>query len=88
MDAIIDYDKAVGFLKNPHLREPHPDFANICALHKHAIKALSQLYWPQSTIHGWSGLAINPAIYLLFEVNVFVISNDPGATAIYPHGQH
>jgi hypothetical protein len=59
MGTIIDYNEAAGFLKNPFLLEPHPDFATICALQKHVIKALFQLFCPQSTIHGWSGLAIN-----------------------------
>jgi hypothetical protein len=84
MDAIIDYNEVVGFLKNPPTLEPRPDFANIHILHKHMIKALSQLFCPQSTIHGWSGLAINPATYLLLEGTVFVIPMDPGATPVYP----
>ncbi len=39
--------------------EPHPNFTNIRALHKHVIKALSQLFCPQSVIHGWLGLAMD-----------------------------
>jgi hypothetical protein len=52
MDAIINYDEAAGFLNPPPPLEPHPEFANIRALKKHVIKVLSQLYFPQSTIHG------------------------------------
>ena len=48
------------------------------------IKVLSQLFCPQSAIHGWSGLTIDPAIYLLLEGTTFVIPMDPGATAVYP----
>jgi hypothetical protein len=51
---------------------------------KHIIKALSQLFCPQSAIHGWSGLAIDPTTYLLLEGTMFVIPMDPGATAVYP----
>jgi hypothetical protein len=84
MDAIINYNETVGFLKNPPSLEPCLDFANIHALHKHVIKALSQLFCPQSTIHGWSGLAINPATYLLLVGTTFVIPMHPGKTAVYP----
>ncbi len=84
MDTIIDYyDEAAGFLKNPPLLEPRLDFANILALQKYVIKALSQLFCPQSTIHGWSCLTMDPATYLLLEGTVFVIPMDPGATAVY-----
>jgi hypothetical protein len=84
MDAIINYNEAASFLKNPSLLEPRPDFANIPALCKHVIKVLSQLFCPQSAIHGWSSLAINPATYFLLEGMAFVITMDPGATAVYP----
>jgi hypothetical protein len=84
MDAIINYDELAGFLKNPPSLEPRPDFAYICALRKHMIKVLSQLFCPQSTIHGWLGLALNPATYLLLEGTVFVIPMDPGATVVCP----
>jgi hypothetical protein len=59
-------------------------FANICALQKHVIKALSQLFCSQSTIHGWSGLAINPTTYLLLESTTFVTFMEAGAMAVYP----
>jgi hypothetical protein len=84
INAIIDYNEAAGFLKNPPLLEPCPDFANIWALCKHVIKVLSQLFCPQSPIHGWSGLATFPATYLLLEGTAFVIPMDLGATAVYP----
>jgi hypothetical protein len=84
MDAIIDCNEAASFLKSLPSLEPHPDFASIHALQKHVIKALSQLFCPQSNIHGWSGLAINPPTYLLLEGTAFVIPMDPGAKAVYP----
>jgi hypothetical protein len=52
IDTVIDYDKAAGFLKNPPSLELRPEFTNICALKTHIIKALSQLFCPQSAIHG------------------------------------
>jgi hypothetical protein len=86
MDAIIDYDEAAGFLKNPPSLEPRPNFTNIRALKKHIIQALAQLSCPQSAIHGWSGLAMDPAAYLLLEGTAFTIPVDPGATAVFPAG--
>jgi hypothetical protein len=85
-DAVIDYDEAAGFLKNPPSLEPRPNFTNICALQKHIVQALAQLLCPQSTIHGWSGLAMDPATYLLLEGAAFTIPLDPGPTEIFPDG--
>jgi hypothetical protein len=86
MDAVIDYDKAAGFLKNPPSLELWPNVTNICALQKHIPQALAQLSCPQSAIHGWSGLAMDPASYLLLEGAAFTIPLDPGPTAIFPGG--
>jgi hypothetical protein len=61
MDAVINYDKAAGFLKNPPSLEPRPNFKNICALQKHIVQVLAPFSCPQSDIHGWSGLAMEPA---------------------------
>jgi hypothetical protein len=84
MDDVIDYDKAAGFLKNPPSLEPRPNFTSIRALCMHVIKALSQPFFPQSAIHGWSGLSMDPATYLLLEGTPFVVPVDPNAVAIYP----
>jgi hypothetical protein len=86
MDTVINYDEAMGFPKNPPLLEPHPNFTNICALQKHIVQALAQLSCPQSAIHGWSGLAMDPATYLLLEGAAFTIPPDPGPMAIFPGG--
>ncbi len=86
MDAVIDYDKGAGFLKNPPLLEPCPNFTNICALQKHIVQALAQLSCPQSAIHGWSGLAMDPATYLLLEGTAFTIPPNPGPMAFFPGG--
>ncbi len=82
--AVIDYDKAVGFLKNPPSLDC-PNFDNICALQKHMVKALSQLSCPQSAIHGWSGLAMDPATYFLLEGVAFTIPANPGPMVNFPN---
>jgi hypothetical protein len=84
MDATIEYDKAAGFLKTTPSLEPRPKFISICALQKHVIKALSQIFCLQSAVQGWLSLAIDPATYLLLEGVAFVTPNDPGHTPVYP----
>ncbi len=84
IDIIITYDEAASFLKNSPSLEPCPEFAKICTLCKHVIKALSQLFCPQSAMHGWPGLAVDPAIYLLLEGTTLVLPTDPRATGVYP----
>jgi hypothetical protein len=48
------------------------------------IKVLSQLYCPQSTIHRWAGLAVDPATYQLLKGTAFVVPINPGPPAVYP----
>ena len=86
MDVVITYDEAAGFLKNPPSVEPRPNFINLRALQKHIIQALAQLSCPQSAIHGWSGLAMDPAAYALLEGTAFIIPVDPGPTPVFPGG--
>jgi hypothetical protein len=86
MDAVIDYDKAADFLKNPPSLEPRPNFTNIRALQKHIVQALVQLSCPQSDIHGWSGLTMDPTTYLLLEGTAFTVPPDPSPAAIFPCG--
>ena len=42
------------------------------------------MFCPQSAIHGWAGLAMDPATYLLLGGIVFAAIKNPGPTAIYP----
>jgi hypothetical protein len=84
MDHLITIEEAAEFLKDPPSVSPRPDFAKVRALRKHVIKALKQLDCPQSLAHGWSGLVMDPALYILLEPNEFVLPVSPGATAIYP----
>jgi hypothetical protein len=86
MDAVINYDEAAGFLKTPPSLEPCSNFTNIRALQKHILQALAQLSCPQSAIHSWSGLAMDPATYLLLEGAAFTIPPNPGPMAIFPGG--
>jgi hypothetical protein len=83
-DAIINHNKAAGFLKPPPSLKPRLEFTNIRALKKHVIKALSQLYCTQSAIHGWAGLAMDLATYQLLKGTAFVVPINPGPTAVYP----
>jgi hypothetical protein len=84
MDQLITIKEVAEFLKNPPSVSPWPDFAKVFALWKHIIKALKQLECPQSQVHGWSGLILDPALYILLEANAFVIPVSLGPTAIYP----
>ena len=84
MDQLITIDEAAKFLKNPPSISPRPDFAKVRALQKHIIEALKQLDCPQSLAHGWSGLVMDPALYVLLKPNAFVLPVSPGRTAIYP----
>ena len=84
MDTLIEFDEVVGFLKNPPSLEPRPDFTKIRALRKHIVTALAQLQCPQDPIHGWSGLALDPAAYQLLTGQAFVVPLSPGDTAVYP----
>jgi len=83
MDSLITYDEAAEFLKNQPLLSPRPDFAKLCALRKHMVKALKQLVFPQSQIHGWLGMVLSPMVYALLETNPFAIPGNPGPVAVY-----
>ena len=71
MDTLIEFDEVKKFLKNPPSLEPRPDFTKIRALRKHIVTALAQLQCPQDPIHGWSGLALDPAAYQLLTGQAF-----------------
>jgi hypothetical protein len=84
MDQLITIKEWVEFLKKSPSVSPRPDFAKVRAFCKHNIKALKQLECPKSQVHGWSGLIMDPALYILLGPNVFVIPISPGPAAIYP----
>ncbi len=84
MDHLITYKEAVGFIKNPPSLAPRPDFAKIWALQKYYITGLKQLTCPQSLIHGWAGLVMDPVMYALLEPTTpFTAVVDPGKYAVY-----
>jgi hypothetical protein len=84
MDAIITFEEVTEFLKKKTSLAPRPDFNQLRALCQHIVTALKQLTCPQSLIHRWSGLAIDPGIYALLEPRAFAEPPNPGATAVYP----
>jgi hypothetical protein len=84
MYAIITFEEVTEFLENPPSLAPCPDFNQLHTLRQHIVTALRQLACPQIPIHGWSGLAIDPGIYVLHEPWAFAEPPNPGATAVYP----
>jgi hypothetical protein len=79
MDHLITYKEAMGFIKNPPSLAPLPDIAEIRALQKHYKTGLTQLTCPQSLIHGWAGLVMDPVMYALLEpITPFTAVVDPG----------
>jgi hypothetical protein len=83
MDSLITYKEAAESKKNPPTMLPQPDFANLRALQKHMMQALQQLVCPQSQIHGWTGLVMDPDLYALIEPVPFTVPVNPGATPVY-----
>ncbi len=84
MDQLITIKEVAEFLKKTPFISPRLDFAKVRALRKHIIKALKQLECPQSIAQGWTGLVMDPSLYILLEPNAFVIPASLGGTAIYP----
>jgi hypothetical protein len=85
MNQLITFDETVGFLKNPPSVMPCPNFMKIRAIQTHITKALKQLDCPQSHIHGWLGLAMDPTMFLLIELSPFVAPPDIGNVPVYPN---
>ena len=84
MDQSITVHEAAEFLRNPPSASPRPDFVKVRALRKHIIKALKTLDCHQSLAHGWTGLVMDLALYILLKPDVFVLPVSPGGTTIYP----
>jgi hypothetical protein len=83
-DHLITYKEAMVFLKNPPSLAPHPDFARIRELRKHIATALKQLICPQSAIHRWAGLVMDPVVYALLEpAATFASINDTDDFPVY-----
>jgi hypothetical protein len=83
MDSLITYEEAAEFLKNPPTMLLRPDFAKLRALRKHMTQALKQLVCPQSQIHGWTGLVMDPGLCALIEPIAFMVPLNPGTSPMY-----
>jgi hypothetical protein len=83
MDTVVPFDNVASFLCNPPTMHPRPGFTKLRALCLHLVKVLKLIECPQSSIHGWSGLAMDPAVYALIEPNAFVVPADPGLAPLY-----
>ncbi len=84
----IIYDEATGVLRTPTppSQMPRPDFPKVRALRKHFHLAPSKLQCPQSLIYGWTGMAMDPVMYLTIKTNAFITPIDPGPTPQYNLG--
>ena len=84
---LISYDEAAGVLRTPAFPKlGRPDFPSVRALRKHFHSALAKLECPQSSVYGWTGVAMDPVMYALIEPIPFAIPGDPGATPPYNGG--
>jgi hypothetical protein len=71
MNTTISYDTIVGLLANLPSLDPHPNFFNLRALRTHFARALKKVPCPQSSVNGWAGAVIAPAMYALIDNLVF-----------------
>ena len=78
MNRVISFEEIHGALKNPPSLNPRPDFLKIRALREFIYNVLKHVSCPQSLIHGWAGLAMDPQMYALIEPIAFVMPPDPG----------
>jgi hypothetical protein len=81
MDAIIAVKEVDNLLKSPPTMGKRPTFFSLRELRKHIITVLKQLPHPGYPIHGWSGMATQPALFALLDPTPFVVPIDPG---LYP----
>jgi hypothetical protein len=81
MDTIVPFDDVVDCLRNPPSVHPRPE--KLHALRLHLTKALKFFKCPQSALHGWSGLAMAPAVYALLKPMPFFVPTDLGAAPVY-----
>ncbi len=84
MNQLITYEEAAGFLKNPPLLAPRPDFTKTWALHKHINQVLKQLDCTQSLIYGWAGSAMDPVKYLPIKLTSLAAPPNLGNVTKHP----
>ena len=83
MDYIISLKEVTGLLKNPPSLAPRPNFFRLRAVRRHIVNVLKHLHHPRYPIHGWTGMATQPALFALLDPLPFVIPGDPGAYPVY-----
>ena len=71
MDTTITYDTIVGLLANPPSIDPRPNFFNLRNLRTHFARALKKIPCPQSSVNGWAGAVLSPAMYALIDPTPF-----------------
>ena len=87
MNQLITYDEAATVLRAPAFpKMARPDFMSVRALRKHLNDALAKIECPQSRVYGWTGLAMDAAMYAMIENAPFSIPIDPGPTPTYNTG--
>ncbi len=71
MDTTITYDTIVGLLANLPSIDPCPNFFNLGNLRTHFSLALKKIPCPQSSVNGWAGAVLSPAMYALINPTPF-----------------
>ncbi len=86
MDATITYNKVVALVGvNILTLDPRPNFERIWVLCHHFECGLQCLPCPQSSLHGWKGMAMAQELYALLTPMPFCLPNNPGDAAVYVH---
>jgi hypothetical protein len=71
MDTTITYDTIVGLLANLPSIDPRPNFFNLRNLRTHFAQALKKIPCLQSSVNGWAGAVLSPAMYALIDPTPF-----------------
>jgi hypothetical protein len=71
MDTVITYDTIKALVANPPSLGNHPNFFNLHTLLSHFARALKRITCPQSTVNGWAGMVLTPAMYALINPKPF-----------------
>ena len=73
MDTVILYNTIKDLVANPPSLGNRPNFFNLRALCNHFARALKRIPCPQSTVNGWAGMVLSPAMYALIDPTPFDI---------------
>lgn len=83
MDYVISSEEITGLLKNPPTLAPRPNFFRLRAIRRHIVNVLKHLHHPTYPIHGWTGMATQPALFALLDPVPFLMPGDPGGYPVY-----